>query len=223
MVYIKSQVPGDTGGSSSGIPSDWYTQWHTTPTTPAEKPDPTPFSFVSSPDAVERRAAAIAKGDGTGSPAAPVNTPSKETSINQIVFNEQTMTEEAFTDLILDEIGNRELLTIARHDSLTGMTAPKYSPIKNISSVLFSNSPINIAPNPNSTIDYFDTFAILLSSYLPTDAEIDALDSSYKKSYVYYEPSNNSVIINTANVFNNEGVEIEFVTFSSLNDDTIYT
>ena len=133
------------------------------------------------------------------------------------------MTEEAFTDLILDEIGNRELLTIARHDSLTGMTAPKYSPIQNISSILFSNSPINIAPNPNSTIDYFDTFAISLSSYLPTSVDIDALDSSYKRSYLYYEPSNNSVIINTANVFNNEGVEIEFITFDSLNDDTIYT
>lgn len=210
MVYVRSQVPGDTGGVGSGTPSDWYTQWHTTPTTPD-----TPVDYSGYKDAVERIVVA--------SPPPPAKPPTQETSINQIVFNEQTMTEEAFTDLILDEIGNRELLTIARHDSLTGMTAPKYSPIKNISSVLFSNSPINIAPNPNSTIDYFDTFVILLSSYLPTDAEIDALDSSYKKSYVYYEPSNNSVIINTANVFNNEGVEIEFVTFNSLNDDTIYT
>jgi len=88
--------------------------------------------------------------------------------------------------------------------------------------VLFANSPINIAPNPNSTVDFFDTFTILLSSYLPSDAELNALDSTYKKSYVYYEPSTNSIIINAANIFNNEGVQVEFITFDSLKDDTIY-
>ena len=162
------------------------------------------------------------KNDDNSDVNTPTKTPSKETDINQITWNEQTMTEEAFTDLILEDIGGRELSTISRHDSLIGTSVPKYSPIKNISSVLFANSPISIAPNPNSTIDYFDTFSILLSSYLPTDAEIDALDADYKKSYVYYESSINSIIINTANIFNNEGVEVEFITFDSLKDDTIY-
>jgi len=152
-----------------------------------------------------------------------VITPSRETSINQINFNEQTMTPEAFEDLILEDIGGRELLTLSRHDSLIGITAPKYSPIKNISATLLANSPINIAPNPNSTIDFFDTFSILLSSYIPTDTELNALDAGYKKYYLYYEPSTNSFIINASNIFNNEGVEVEFITFSSLNDDTIYT
>jgi hypothetical protein len=133
------------------------------------------------------------------------------------------MTEEAFTDLILEDIGGRELSLISREWELVGTSVPIYSPIKNISSVLFANSPINIAPNPNSTIDFFDTFSLLRSSYLPTDAELNALDSAYKKSYVYYEPSTNSIIINAANIVNNEGVQVEFITFDSLKDDTIYT
>jgi len=184
--------------------------------------NPTPWTFMAYPDAIERKLASggFNTGDGSGN---PVSTPSRETSINQINFNEQTMTPEAFEDLILEDIGGRELLTLSRHDSLIGITAPKYSPIKNISATLLANSPINIAPNPNSTIDFFDTFSILLSSYIPTDAELNALDAGYKKYYLYYEPSTNSFIINASNIFNNEGVEVEFITFSSLNDDTIYT
>lgn len=173
----------------------------------------------TSPDVLERKFLSDKK-DTTKDPA--VNTPSTETGINQISTNEQTITSEAFEDLILEDIGGRELLTLSRHWDLVGTSVPVYSPIKNISSVLFANSPINIAPNPNSTIDFFDTFSILLSSYLPTDAELNALDAEYKKSYVYYEPSTNSIIINTANVFNNEGVQVEFITFDSLKDDTIY-
>jgi len=194
---------------------------------PNDTPNATPWTgFVSSgvnTTTLEGILAASATGGGGGgNPGNPTNTPSTETDINQITWNEQTMTEEAFTDMILEDIGGRELITLSRHDDLVGTTVPTYSPIKNISSVLFANSPISIAPNPNSTIDYFDTFSILLSSYLPTDAEINALDADYKKSYVYYESSINSIIINTANIFNNEGVEVEFITFDSLKDDTIY-
>jgi hypothetical protein len=194
-------------------------------TKPSTTPDPIPYTSISSPDAVERKLTSSGGGGGGGgggNPGTPVNTPSTETSINQININEQTMTDEAFTDLILEDIGGRELITLSRHWDLIGTSVPVYSPIKNISSVLFANSPINIAPNPNSTIDFFDTFSLLLSSYLPTDAELNALDADYKKSYVYYEPSINSIIINTANIFNNEGVQVEFITFDSLKDDTIY-
>ena len=196
------------------------------PTPPENKPDATPWTgFFTSPDSIERKLANPVNGGGGGGSGGgnPVSTPSRETSINQINFNEQTMTPEAFEDLILEDIGGRELLTLSRHDSLIGITAPKYSPIKNMSATLLANSPINIAPNPNSTIDFFDTFSILLSSYIPTDAELNALDAGYKKYYLYYEPSTNSFIINASNIFNNEGVEVEFITFSSLNDDTIYT
>jgi hypothetical protein len=174
---------------------------------------------AASPDVLERKFLSDKK-DPPKDPA--VNTPSIETGINQININEQTMTVEAFKDLILEDIGGRELITLSRHWDLTGTSVPKYSPIKNISSVLFANSPINIAPNSNSTIDFFDTFSLLLSSYLPTDTELNALDASYKKSYVYYEPSTNSIIVNAANIFNNEGVQVEFITFDSLKDGTIY-
>lgn len=170
----------------------------------------------TSPDFLERKY--LSKNDDP-----KPKTPSKETDINVIALNEQTMTEEAFTDLILEDIGGRELITLSRHFDLVGTSVPTYSPIKNISSVLFANSPINIAPNPNSTIDFFDTFSLVLSSYLPTDAELNALDADYKKSYVYYESSTNSIIVNAANIANNEGVQIEFITFDSLKDDTIYT
>jgi hypothetical protein len=191
-----------------------------TTTKPSTTPDPTPFTFSHGrPETGVKHQRSLLGGNVE----TPVNTPSRETGINQINFNEQTMTNEAFEDLILEDIGGRELLTLSRHDSLIGITAPKYSPIKNISATLLANSPINIAPNPNSTIDYFDTFSILLSSYIPTDSELNALDASYKKYYLYYEPSTNLFIINASNIFNNEGVEVEFITFSSLNDDTIYT
>jgi hypothetical protein len=54
------------------------------------------------------------------------------------------MTEEEYTNLILEEIGGMELLNVARHDTLTGSVAPKYSPIQNVGVALINNSSVNI-------------------------------------------------------------------------------
>jgi hypothetical protein len=150
--------------------------------------------------------------------------PESGSEINLIGFYESAITDEAFTNLILEEIGGRELLTLARHETLTGGVVAQNSPIENLTEVQLKNSPVNISPNINSVTDYFDTFPMLLSQYLPTEEELDVENTyEYQKEYVYFEASTNTIVFNTANTFNGEKVQVEFVVFDSLKNDTIYT
>lgn len=150
--------------------------------------------------------------------------PVSGSEINAIGFYEQALSGEAFENLILEEIGGRELLTLVRHETLTGGVVAKNTPIENVTEVLLKNSPINISPNINSVTDYFDTFPMLLSQYIPTEEELDAENTySYQKEYVYFEPATNTIIFNVINNNNGERVQVEFVVFDSLKNDTIYT
>ena len=150
--------------------------------------------------------------------------PVSGSEINAIGFYEAAFQDEAYTNLILEEIGGRELSTLVRHETLTGGAVAKNTPIENVTEVLLRNSSINISPNINSVTDYFDTFPILLSQYIPTEEELDAENIySYQKEYVYFEPATNTIIFNVINTAANERVQVEFVVFDSLKNDTIYT
>ena len=150
--------------------------------------------------------------------------PVSGSEINVIGFYESAVAQEAFTDLILEEIGGRELLTLARHETLTGGAVAKNTPIENITEVLLKNSSINISPNINSVTDYFDTFPMLLSQYMPTEEELDTENTYfYQKEYVYFEPTTNTIIFNVVTTNAGERVQVEFVVFDSLKNDTIYT
>jgi hypothetical protein len=150
--------------------------------------------------------------------------PVSGSEINLIGFYEAAIQDEAYTNLILEEIGGRELSTLVRHQTLTGGAVAKNTPIENVTEVLLRNSPINISPNINSVTDYFDTFPMLLSQYIPTKEELDAENTySYQKEYVYFEPATNTIIFNVINTNAGERVQVEFVVFDSLKNDTIYT
>jgi hypothetical protein len=149
--------------------------------------------------------------------------PTSGSDINAIGFYESAISEEAFTNLILEEIGGRELITLARHETLSGGVIVKNSPIENITDVLFKNSPINVAPNINSVTDYFDTFPMLLSKYLPTLEELEAENTlDYQQEFVYFEPDTNTIVFNVVNTNLGERVQVEFIVFDSLKNDTIY-
>jgi hypothetical protein len=65
---------------------------------------------------------------------------------------------------------------------------------------------------------------MFLSFYLPTDEEllIEYPDEVNKRTYVYYDSESNSIIINGASIFREEDIEVEFLSFGSMNSDTIY-
>lgn len=165
----------------------------------------------------------ITSGGQTYSAADGTLMPTSGSDINAISFYENATTDEAFTNLILEDIGGRELITLARHQTLSGSVVVKNSPIQNLASVLFKNSSVNVAPNINSMTDYFDIFPIKLSQYLPTLEQLQSENASeYQQSFVYFEPNTNTIVFNIANAFAGERVQVEFIVFDSLNDDTIY-
>jgi hypothetical protein len=167
----------------------------------------------------------IPKGKGDGKPL-EVNTPPAGPTIkyydtNKVIFDSSVTGSETdpneFEDLILQEVGGRELLILERHDMVDGINQT-YQPIKNLSKYSLEYSPTNIDPYPNVVIDFFDGIIFELNDYVPTQEELEAIGET---ALVRFDETLNSIIINVKDLLNNQFVEVEFVSFDEVVSDTI--
>jgi hypothetical protein len=152
-----------------------------------------------------------------------VNVPSTNTDIGETDYIRYQISEEEVENLLLQDIGGRELITLTRTDQINGIVQD-YSPIKNISELALEYSPTEISKNPNSTDNFLDLFYYNFNEYIPSIEDLEQLypndDSKWKA--VYFDNATNSITIHIANAFNGEQVEIEFLSFDEVKDDTIY-
>jgi hypothetical protein len=125
--------------------------------------------------------------------------------------------QEEYAQMILNDIGGRELSIVSRIGALNGNEIT-YQPITDLSFAVLENNSLNIEPNPNSKTSFFDVVALDLDEFIPTKQEL--IVDGYT-SVVYFDNADGSVRINVKNI-TNELVEIEFVRIESINDDTIY-
>ena len=125
--------------------------------------------------------------------------------------------QEEYAQMILNDIGGRELSIVSRIGALNGNDIT-YQPITDLSFAVLENNSLNIEPNPNSKTSFFDVVALDLDEFIPTKQEL--IVDGYT-SVVYFDNADGSVRINVKNI-TNELVEIEFVRIESINDDTIY-
>lgn len=127
--------------------------------------------------------------------------------------------EEMMADLLFEEIGGQELITIARHDLVNGQNVV-YKPIKNISSLSLQYSPQNIIPLQKASDSYFKNFPIKLEDYLLgiSDSEEEENDPQ-KYSYIEID---GSLVINITGVDSNQLVELQIMSDGEILNDTIY-
>lgn len=145
------------------------------------------------------------------------------TDIVETDYIRYQISEEEIENLLLQDIGGRELITLTRHDQINGIVQD-YSPIKNISELALEYNPVEISKNPNSSDDFIDLFYYNLNEYTPSIEELELLypNNPEKRYTVYFDSLSNSITIHLANAFNSEQVEIEFLSFDEVKDDTIY-
>jgi hypothetical protein len=162
------------------------------------------------------------KDDGNKIP--PAGPSIKYYDTNPVIFDSSVTGSETdvdsvkeFEDLILQEIGGRELLILERHDMVDGINQT-YQPIKNLSKYSLEYSPTNIDPYPNVVIDFFDGIIFELNDYVPTQEELEAIGET---ALVRFDETLNSIIINVKDLLNNQFVEVEFVSFDEVVSDTI--
>ena len=91
--------------------------------------------------------------------------PTKTAPIDTVLFDDQSMSVEIMTDLIFEDIGGHELLSVSRNDIINGQRV-SYSPIKNLGLVQQRYNPNNILRLQSTSDTYFANFSIKLTGLL---------------------------------------------------------
>jgi hypothetical protein len=136
-----------------------------------------------------------------------------------IEFAEDAVPVEYMTDLLFEQIGGQEIISISRNDIVNGQTIV-YQPIKNISQLAATFSPLNLFASIDDTNSYFKNFTIKLDERVP---EIGANQANNEViDVVFIDPANGNLIINTVNMLPNERLEVQILNSGDATDDIIY-
>ena len=128
--------------------------------------------------------------------------PTKTAPIDTVLFNDDSMSPEIMADLIFEDIGGHELLSISRNDIINGQRV-SYSPIKNLGLVQQKYNPNNILRLQATSDTYFANFAIKFEEKVPLEA------NGTNGVNVYIEQETGDLIVETVNMNNDEQLEIQ--------------
>ena len=129
-----------------------------------------------------------------------------------IMLDSEALPIELMTNLIFENIGGQELINIGRTDTLNGQNI-LYNPIANIKAVALRHNSMNMLPRSDSSEKIFKLFTILLEARTPPfevapPVVIDAITGD--------------LVINLINVKDDEQVDVQIITDTTLFNDTIY-
>lgn len=169
-------------------------------------------------------------------PDIPESTPStsntniKPATPDLIQFNDEEIPVEFMTNLIFEEIGGQEIISIARNDIVNGQRVT-YNPIKNVSLLGLQYNPQNIFSIPSSSRAEFNGYAIKLENHIPAFGEgtgerifPDDPDVNRRelRETIYVEKGTGDLVVNITNLSDNEEVEIQMLFDGSSFNDIIY-
>ena len=136
---------------------------------------------------------------------ASTNTQVKTATKDIILFDDGIVPVNLMADLIFEDIGGEELISIARRDTVNGQKIT-YQPIKNLSSIEQEYNPNNIISLQATADKYFANFPIKLDNRIPETG------TGSNGDYVYIEPTTGNLVIEVVNLELDEQVEIQIAT-----------
>lgn len=132
-----------------------------------------------------------------------------------ILNSEDVLPVELLTDLIFQNIGGQEIISIARNDIVNGQNV-LYSPISNLSSIAFEYNGKTLLPVSNPSDTYFKNFSIRYQDHIPDEG------TGPNGETVYFDPETGDLVINVVNVPPDLQVDVRIYTVDEVIDDTIY-
>lgn len=141
-----------------------------------------------------------------------------------ILLKEQILGYEVMADLVFENIGGQEIISIARSDTINGQNVA-YQPIKNITSLNYQYNSQNLLPIQKTDKDLFKNFAIDLSKKIPNCGQgfsivDDGIELNCK--YVYVDELTGNMVIDLVNILPSEEVQVQSVATVTVLNDTIY-
>lgn len=135
--------------------------------------------------------------------------PVKTSEIDAVLINNDTLPVEIMTDLLFEDVGGQEILSVARNDTVNGQRVI-YQPIKNLTNIQQQYNPNNILALQLSSDKYFANFSIKFESKVPLSG------SGPNGEHVYIDPETGDLIIDVVNAQPDEQVEIEIATSGTI-------
>ena len=129
-----------------------------------------------------------------------------------IQFNDDNVSVEGITNLLFEQIGGIELISMVRRDTVDGQN-PYYTIISNLSNKKKEFDPTQIISRQKPNQSFFDIFSIDLNSKIPNDLYLQRnnLDN------FYYIDTNGDLIIELDNMLSDEIVELEIAQGGTIN------
>ena len=135
-------------------------------------------------------------------PPPPTTVKIKTATPENILWDPTIMPVEILTDLIFEDIGGQELLSIIRHDTVSGDSVSNQL-IKNLTFLNQEYSSKNILGLQNTSDKYFSNFSIKLDSKIPVNG------SGPSGSNIYVDSTTQDVVIELVNLEIDERLEVQ--------------
>ena len=145
------------------------------------------------------------------SPPPPPPPPIKTAPIDTVQFVDDAIPETLMLDLLLENLGGQELLSVARYDTVNGQDV-RYQPIKNLNIIQQEYNPGNLVKLQQTSLNVFNNFSIKFANKMPSVTN----DPSGNNSNVWID-TDGSIVIELVHMLNDEQVEVQMAY-----DGTIY-
>jgi hypothetical protein len=128
--------------------------------------------------------------------------PVKTAPIDTVLFDDAILPIDIMSDLIFENIGGQELISIVRSDIVNGQKI-SYQPIKNLSSIQQQYNSNNILGLQQTANRFFAGFSIKLEDKIPE------VGNGLNGENVYFDETTGDLIIEFVNLNNDEQIETQ--------------
>lgn len=135
--------------------------------------------------------------------------PIKTATPDIVLFNDEAVPSEIITDLLFENIGGQELLTISRLDTVNGEDV-KYQPIKNLNIIQQEFNPNNLLKLQQTSETVFNNFPIKLISKIPN------VGNGENGSNIYRDQITGDIVIEFVNLAGDEQVDVQIATSGTI-------
>jgi hypothetical protein len=180
---------------------------------------------LASQEAARLAALSANAGSGNAQPYYPPDPPKppppaiKTATPQFVLFNDDEVPIDTMVDLLFENIGGQELLSIARADTVNGQKI-LYQPIKNLNILKEQYNPNNIIRLQNTSDKLFSNFSIKLADKIPNVGNgfyYSSGNKVYDGTTVYLDDDGN-LVIELVNILEGEQAEIEITSSGIINE-----
>ena len=132
-----------------------------------------------------------------------------------VLISNESLPIDLMTNLIFENIGGRELLSISRNDTVNGQSII-YQPISNLANINLKYNPLNVVALQNTADNLFRSFAIELGDHIPIEG------SGPNGASVYSESTTGNIVVDLINLDPEYEVEMQVLSAGDILDGTIY-